>query len=151
MENDLRARMEEQIEKAIEACDGLIQSHEDHGEPWPASVLDVMEVLNRRGTIYQEGKWQLARDIVTAIRPLIYADTSPQQEPWREKFFWADCTLDGLCGVVKECREIIQNTPDLSDSALNQLLELVLSKLNSGLLEVDREYTNADSPKGSGG
>ena len=50
------------------------ESHAEHGEAVPASVLDVMEVLNRCGTIYQASKWGLAREIVALY-------TSPPQLP----------------------------------------------------------------------
>ena len=63
--------------------------------------------------------------------------------PWREKFFWADCTLDGLYGVVEECCRAIQETPEGAGN--RGLVDLILLKLHNGLAEVDREYTNAET------
>lgn len=73
---------------------------------------------------------------------------SEQSMAWREKFFWADCTLDGLCGVVKECCEALLDRPDQGP---DPLLEAVLEKLEEGLLEVKREYTEADTSSPPGG
>ena len=64
---------------------------------------------------------------------------------WKEKFFHADCTLDGLCGVVKECCEMLLNAPGREH---NPEGEAILIKLEDGLLEVEREYTKADAPQG---
>jgi hypothetical protein len=71
-----------------------------------------------------------------------------ESEPvvWREKYFHADCTLDGLCGVVEECCQHIKNTPeDAYKRHGAELLDLVLTKLHNALLTVQKEYTDAEA------
>ena len=83
-----------------------------------------------------------------AIQHLESLYTSPpgveaRPAAWREKFFHADCTLDGLYGVVQECCKVIKEP---ADSESPDPLDLVLLRLHNALAEVDREYTNKDTP-----
>ena len=105
----------------------------------------IRETLEAMGTDMTHRPPMMYGEAIQDTVTRLVGREEPMPVAWREKFFWADCTLDGICGVVQECCDAIENTPqDADHTTLDKLLEGVLFKLHNGLLEVEREYTNAD-------